>query len=92
MGKGKYFFNKFRKCILLLCRNIFFLQHVSIYAAYLYDSVKLYAKALDRLIRRDEAFTDEAIFNIAINGTRIIETIINQEHYKSEFDIMKFNL
>lgn len=92
MGKGKYFFNKFRKCIPTIIVPKYFLQHVSIYAAYLYDSVKLYAKALDRLIRRDEAFTDEAIFNIAINGTRIIETIINQEHYKSEFHIMKFSL
>jgi len=66
-------------------------QFVSIYAAYLYDSVKLYARALDQLLREhkhanDGNLTDEDIERIASNGTRIIETIIKEHTYQSEFD------
>ncbi|KAL5292996.1 hypothetical protein ACFFRR_011640 [Megaselia abdita] len=59
-------------------------KYVSIYAAYLYDSVKLYAWALDQLLRKEkEPLTDELIYEIASNGTRIIETIIQNRTYKS---------
>ncbi|XP_037940750.1 receptor-type guanylate cyclase Gyc76C-like [Teleopsis dalmanni] len=61
-----------------------FLKFVSIYAAYLYDSVKLYAWALDKLLRQEERIlTDDVIFDIASNGTRIIDTIIKNRTYKS---------
>ncbi|XP_059218039.1 receptor-type guanylate cyclase Gyc76C isoform X1 [Stomoxys calcitrans] len=63
-----------------------FIKFVSIYAAYLYDSAKLYAWALDELLRnstKDRPLTDEEIYNIASDGTRIIETIIKNGTYKS---------
>lgn len=56
------------------------LQHISIYAAYLYDSAYLYARALDHLIRENE---DLSIDEIARNGTLIIETIIKNHTYQS---------
>lgn len=59
---------------------------MSINAAYLYDSVKLYAWALDKLLRSDpRPLTSDVIYDIASNGTRIIETIINNRTYKSEY-------
>lgn len=61
-------------------------KFVSIYAAYLYDSVKLYAWALDELLRKENRpLTDDVIFEVASNGTRIIETIIKNRTYASEF-------
>uniref|UniRef100_T1GUN6 Receptor ligand binding region domain-containing protein n=1 Tax=Megaselia scalaris TaxID=36166 RepID=T1GUN6_MEGSC len=58
--------------------------YVSIYAAYLYDSVKLYAWALDKLLRQEPSpLTDEQIYEVASNGTKIIETIIQNRTYKS---------
>lgn len=67
-------------------RVFFLLQFVSIYAAYLYDSVKLYAWALDKLLKQEPGpLTDDTIYDIASNGTRIIETIIKNKTYKSEF-------
>ncbi|XP_011308844.1 guanylate cyclase 32E isoform X2 [Fopius arisanus] len=55
-------------------------KYVSIHAAYLYDSVKLYATALDQLIRdQPESSLDE----IVSNGTLIIETIIKRHTYQS---------
>lgn len=61
------------------------LQFVSIYAAYLYDSVKLYAWALDKLLKQEERPLDERVIHeIASNGTRIIETIIKNRTYKSK--------
>ncbi|XP_015514449.1 receptor-type guanylate cyclase Gyc76C [Neodiprion pinetum] len=57
-----------------------FEKHVSIHAAYLYDSVKLYAQALDQLIREHQ---DLSVEEIASNGTRIIETIIKRHTYDS---------
>ncbi len=69
---------------------------ISIYAAYLYDSVKLYAHALDYLIRekqkevyknitsnRHPPLPEESIKAIASNGTGIIGAIINQKKYRS---------
>lgn len=67
-----------------------FPQFVTIYAAYLYDSVKLYAWALDKLLREEERpLTGKVIRDVASNGTRIIETIIKNRTYKSEY---KFQL
>lgn len=64
---------------------LFLLQFVSIYAAYLYDSVKLYAWALDKLLKEEERpLTDKVIRDVASNGTRIIETIIKNRTYKSK--------
>lgn len=69
---------------------------MSIYAAYLYDSVMLYANALDRLlkakqeeIRKENSLnyvpnlTEVAIKEIASNGTGIIAEIIKQKKYSS---------
>ncbi|XP_076626441.1 receptor-type guanylate cyclase Gyc76C isoform X1 [Colletes latitarsis] len=55
-------------------------KYVSIHAAYLYDSVKLYAKALDQLLRDQPEHT---LQEIASNGTQIIETIIRNHTYQS---------
>lgn len=55
---------------------------MSIHAAYLYDSVKLYARALDQLIRDQP---DQTVEEIANNGTRIIETIIKNHTYQSNY-------
>lgn len=63
-------------------------QFVSIYAAYLYDSVKLYATALDKLIREDtdkEMLTHQKLISIATNGTRIVAKMIQSTPYKSKF-------
>ncbi|XP_020709582.2 receptor-type guanylate cyclase Gyc76C-like isoform X2 [Athalia rosae] len=57
-----------------------FEKYVSIHAAYLYDSVKLYAQALDQLVRDHPELTVE---EIASNGTQIIETIIKNHTYES---------
>ncbi|KAH8323965.1 hypothetical protein KR074_002395 [Drosophila pseudoananassae] len=59
-------------------------KFVSIYAAYLYDSVKLYAWAVDKLLRQEtRVLTDEVIFEVASNGTRVIDTIIKNRTYMS---------
>lgn len=64
---------------------VFHLQFVSIYAAYLYDSVKLYARALHKLLSEQSLLTDEVIEEVASNGTKIVETIIKLKTYKSKF-------
>lgn len=64
--------------------NKTFQTYVSIYAAYLYDAVKLYANALDKLLRREKrSLTDEVIREIASNGTTIIDAIIQENKYPS---------
>ncbi|XP_063972285.1 receptor-type guanylate cyclase Gyc76C-like isoform X1 [Diachasmimorpha longicaudata] len=55
-------------------------KYVSIHAAYLYDSVKLYATALDQLIRQQP---ESSLEEIVSNGTLIIETIIKRHTYQS---------
>lgn len=63
-----------------------YMKFVSIYAAYLYDSVMLYALALDKLLRieqRTHELTEEIIRNVASNGTRIVEMIIMNKTYQS---------
>ncbi|KXJ81697.1 hypothetical protein RP20_CCG017728 [Aedes albopictus] len=68
------------------CRSGYWYTYVSIYAAYLYDSVKLYAWALDKLLKAEQAhrpLTSDVIYEVASNGTRIIETIIQNRTYKS---------
>lgn len=65
-----------------------YVKFVSIYAAYLYDSVMLYAMALDQLLRNEQKIqklTEEVIRNVASNGTRIVETIIQNRTYQSEW-------
>lgn len=60
---------------------------MSIYAAYLYDSVMLYARTLDLLLR-DKAngreLTGEMIDEVAYNGTLIIETLVKNITYQSK--------
>lgn len=70
------------KIRLSIYRVIFWFQYVSIHAAYLYDSVKLYARALDQLLRDQPEHTLE---EIASNGTQIIETIIRNHTYQSKY-------
>ncbi|KFB47431.1 AGAP012163-PA-like protein [Anopheles sinensis] len=63
-----------------------FVKYVSIYAAYLYDSVKLYAWALDKLLKEEQQhrpLTSDVIRDVASNGTKIIQTIINNRTYHS---------
>ncbi|XP_015598426.1 receptor-type guanylate cyclase Gyc76C isoform X2 [Cephus cinctus] len=55
-------------------------KYVSIHAAYLYDSVKLYARALDQLLRDQP---DHSLEEIASNGSQIIDTIIKNHTYQS---------
>lgn len=62
-------------------------KYISIHAAYLYDSVKLYATALDQLIREQP---DHTLEDIVKNGTQIIETIIRMHTYQSEFIVFLF--
>lgn len=59
---------------------------MSIYAAYLYDSVKLYANALHKLLSEHSPLTEEIIDEVASNGTKIIETIIELKTYRSALD------
>lgn len=67
-------------------------QFVTIYAAYLYDSVMLYAKALHYLLYPNGTRSatgerlipsEEVVEEMASNGTRIIETIISRGSYPS---------
>ncbi|XP_060527636.1 receptor-type guanylate cyclase Gyc76C-like isoform X2 [Cylas formicarius] len=62
----------------------YFEKFVSIYAAYLYDSVKLYASALHHLLAKEGTVDDKVIREVSGNGTKIIETIIEiNQTYKS---------
>lgn len=62
-----------------------FVKFVSIYAAYLYDSVKLYALALHQLLTKEERpLTDDVIREVASNGTAIIDAIIQNRTYRSK--------
>ena len=64
-----------------------FVKFVSIYAAYLYDAVKLYANALHKLLKKEEharPLTEEVIREIASNGTAIINAIIQEKKYPSK--------
>lgn len=52
--------------------------------------MKLYARALDKLLREHEdkgSLTDEDIERIASNGTRIIENIRNQTYTSKNFSL-----
>ncbi|CAG9865362.1 unnamed protein product [Phyllotreta striolata] len=51
-------------------------KFITIYAAYLFDSVKLYASALHHLLNQEPVLNDTVIREVAKNGTKIIETII----------------
>ncbi|KAL1132356.1 hypothetical protein AAG570_010312 [Ranatra chinensis] len=63
--------------------NISYVKFVPVYAAYLYDSVKLYARALDQLLRAEPVINQEVVERVASNGTKIIETIINYKSFQS---------
>lgn len=59
-------------------------KYISISAAYLYDSVRLYAWALDKLLRQQpQPVTPDVIRSVSLDGARIIETIIQNRTYKS---------
>ncbi|XP_023949227.1 receptor-type guanylate cyclase Gyc76C [Bicyclus anynana] len=65
-----------------------FNKFVSIYAAYLYDSVKLYATALHTLIEeettyKNESLTYEKLMTIATNGSLIVSKMIHITPFKS---------
>jgi len=58
--------------------------HISIYAAHLYDSVILYAKALDQVIKESiKSKEGLSISDLARNGSRITQTIIDMGGYQS---------
>ena len=58
--------------------------YISIYAAHLYDSMMLYAKALHKMISDREANGEQVDVNaLARDGRGITETIINMGGYKS---------
>lgn len=61
-------------------------QYVSIYAAYLYDAVMLYARALDMLLQKYDVITEEVLHKVASNGTLIIEMLKNHT-YESECSV-----
>ncbi|XP_022917682.1 receptor-type guanylate cyclase Gyc76C-like [Onthophagus taurus] len=56
---------------------------VSIYAAYLYDSVMLYARALHELLQNESNLDDEKIDEIGKDGMKIIKKVISFESYPS---------
>ncbi|KAK2710816.1 receptor-type guanylate cyclase Gyc76C-like [Artemia franciscana] len=69
-----------------------FKKHIPIYAAYLYDAVLLYAKALDVLFKQLEEgskrpVTDEEYMQLAKNGTLITNQIIQLGKYQSVTDV-----
>ncbi|XP_057667312.1 receptor-type guanylate cyclase Gyc76C-like isoform X1 [Diorhabda carinulata] len=70
-----------------------FEKFVSIYAAYLYDSVKLYASALHYLLSQEPFLNETIIVDVASNGTKIIETIlkINGTYKSINGALMKFD-
>lgn len=61
--------------------------HISIYAAHLYDSAVLFAKALHKMIEDHRALGDKIdssmISSLARNGTKITDTIIAMGGYQS---------
>jgi hypothetical protein len=69
---------------LCLCSVFLCFQYVSIYAAYLYDAVMLYARALDALLQKYEVVTEEDLYKVARNGTLIMEMLKNNT-YESKY-------
>jgi hypothetical protein len=64
-----------------VCIYIFLcFQYVSVYAAYLYDAVLLYARALDMLLQKYNVVTEEILHEVASNGTLIIEMLKNNTY------------
>ncbi|XP_025406110.1 receptor-type guanylate cyclase Gyc76C-like isoform X2 [Sipha flava] len=67
-------------------KNVSYAKFISIYAANLYDSVMLYARTLDFLLRaraNGRELTGEMIDEVSNNGTLIIETLIKNITYQS---------
>ncbi|KAJ9587022.1 hypothetical protein L9F63_019387, partial [Diploptera punctata] len=54
-----------------------FHKHVSIYAAYLYDAVMLYATALDKILQKYDNPTEDDIRSVVENGSHIIKQLKN---------------
>ncbi|KAI8435113.1 hypothetical protein MSG28_003501 [Choristoneura fumiferana] len=67
-----------------------FAKFVSIYAAYLYDSVQLYARALDKLIKEEKNLTYQKLMSISTNGSRIVAKMIESTPYKRNFSVLAF--
>ena len=80
MLKFEYRHNRLKVQDLCLCSVFLCLQYVSIYAAYLYDAVMLYARALDMLLKKYEVVTEEDLHKVASNGTLIIEMLKNHTY------------
>ncbi|GFG40122.1 hypothetical protein Cfor_09373 [Coptotermes formosanus] len=57
-----------------------FHKYVSIYAAYLYDAVMLYARALDAILGEYKNVTDDIFHEVVRNGTRIIGKLKNHTY------------
>lgn len=57
---------------------------ITVTAANLYDSVFLYARALDKLLKNETYLNDTIIDDIAKNGSVIVQTIIKDRKYKSK--------
>ena len=53
------------------CSTDFFQQQVPIYAAYLYDAIMVYAKAVTQILREGKSYD---------NGTAVVEWIQNRSH------------
>lgn len=51
----------------------------------MYDSVKLYARALHKLLSEQHVISDDVIDDVASNGTKIVETIIGLGAYTSKY-------
>ena len=70
----------------------FFKIHISIYAAHLYDSVMLYARALHTVIKEkapDIANGKTDIHRLARDGQRITKAIIDKGDYESISGVSK---
>ncbi|OWR49210.1 putative guanylate cyclase [Danaus plexippus plexippus] len=70
-----------------------FNKYVSIYAAYLYDSVKLYATALHQIIEeettyKNETLTYEKLQSIVTNGTHIVAKMISTTPFNNYIDFL----
>lgn len=71
--------------------NRTFMKFVSMHAAYLYDSVKLYALALHQLLMNEaRPLTEDVIRDVASNGTAIIYAIIQNQTYLSKCCLASF--
>lgn len=78
-SKAPFYFNTPK-----IFENINYEKFITLYAAYLYDSVRLYAKALDKLLKGYPELTDEIIELVASDGVTILNSIIEERNYTSK--------